>query len=69
MAVNIQRGRDHGVPDFNTVRQYYGLPALTSFDQLIPVGNTNLDAAEQARVSFSEGHIHPRTKRTMFEPV
>ncbi|KAI4457597.1 oxidase/peroxidase [Holotrichia oblita] len=32
MAVNIQRGRDHGLPDFNTAREAYGLPRITSFD-------------------------------------
>lgn len=33
-ALNIQRGRDHGLPDYNTVRVAYGLPAVTSFDEI-----------------------------------
>lgn len=33
-ALNIQRGRDHGLPDFNTVRISYGLPPLNSFAEL-----------------------------------
>ncbi|HEU0209824.1 MAG TPA: peroxidase family protein [Candidatus Udaeobacter sp.] len=33
-ALNIQRGRDHGLPRFNQVRLDYGLPAYTSFAQL-----------------------------------
>jgi hypothetical protein len=34
IATNIERGRDHGLPDFNTLRQDYGLPALASFSQI-----------------------------------
>ncbi len=33
-SINIQRGRDHGLPDYNTVRAAYGLPRITSFDQI-----------------------------------
>ena len=33
-SLNIQRGRDHGLPDYNTVRQAYGLARVTSFDQI-----------------------------------
>lgn len=33
-ALNIQRGRDHGIADLNTVREAYGLSAYDSFDQL-----------------------------------
>lgn len=31
VALNIQRGRDHGLSDFNTVREAYGLDPVTSF--------------------------------------
>jgi hypothetical protein len=34
LSLDIQRGRDHGLPDYNTVRQAYSLPAVTSFDQI-----------------------------------
>ena len=30
-ALNIQRGRDHGLSDFNTVREAYGLDPVASF--------------------------------------
>jgi hypothetical protein len=33
-ARNIQRGRDHGLADYNTTRRAYGLPAVSSFSQI-----------------------------------
>jgi hypothetical protein len=33
-SLNIQRGRDHGLADYNTVRESYGLTKVTSFDQI-----------------------------------
>lgn len=35
-ALNIQRGRDHGLADYNSVRVAYGLPRLTSFAEITP---------------------------------
>lgn len=40
-ALNIQRGRDHGLPDFNTVRQSYGLPTYGSLEEFA-VGDEKL---------------------------
>ena len=37
MAVNMQRARDHGLPDFNSARLAYGLQPVTSFEQLNPL--------------------------------
>ena len=34
VATNIQRGRDHGIPDYNTVRTSYGLPPRESFSDI-----------------------------------
>jgi hypothetical protein len=34
IARDIQRGRDHGLPDYNTLRAAYGLPRVTSFAQI-----------------------------------
>src|SRR5262245_42905995 len=33
-SLNIQRGRDHGLADYNTVRAAYGLPRVTRFSQI-----------------------------------
>lgn len=33
-SLNIQRGRDHGLPDYNQARVDLGLPAVTSFAQI-----------------------------------
>lgn len=33
-SLNIQRGRDHGLADYNSVRAAYGLPRVTSFAQI-----------------------------------
>lgn len=33
-AIDIQRARDHGMPDYNSMREAYGLPRVTSFDQI-----------------------------------
>ncbi len=34
VALNIQRGRDHGLSDYNSTRQAYGLIPYESFDQI-----------------------------------
>ena len=33
-SLNIQRGRDHGLADYNSMRAAYGLPRVTSFAQI-----------------------------------
>jgi len=33
-ALDIQRGRDHGLPDYNNLRDRYGLEAVTSFAEI-----------------------------------
>lgn len=33
-ALTIQRGRDHGLPDYNTVRQAYGLTRIQRFEDM-----------------------------------
>jgi hypothetical protein len=34
VSLNIQRGRDHGLADYNSMRAAYGLPKVTSFAQI-----------------------------------
>ncbi|MEO1996930.1 MAG: peroxidase family protein, partial [Planctomycetaceae bacterium] len=33
-ALDIQRGRDHGLPDYNSLREFYGLQRVTSFSEI-----------------------------------
>ena len=37
MAVNMQRARDHGLPDFNSARAAYGLGRIRTFEELNPL--------------------------------
>jgi dual oxidase len=36
-ALNIMRGRDNGLPDYNTARIYFGLPPRHSWNEINPV--------------------------------
>ena len=45
-SLNIQRGRDHGLADYNTTRAAYGLPKVTDFAQI--TSNTDVQAKLKA---------------------
>ena len=51
-ALNIQRGRDHGLPDYNTMRAAYGLPKATTFAQI------SSDPAIQAGLQSLYGDVN-----------
>ena len=34
VSINLQRGRDHGLPDYKTIREFYGLSRISDFDDI-----------------------------------
>lgn len=46
MAQNLQRGRDHGLSDYNSARIAYGLQPLTSFEDLNSEYGNNPDITD-----------------------
>jgi peroxidase len=52
IARDIQRGRDHGLTDYNSMRVAYGLPAVTSFAQITK------DTAVQAKLQQLYGSVN-----------
>jgi peroxidase len=50
-ALDIQRGRDHGLPDYNNLRNAYGLEPVTSFAEI------SSDPAIQAQLEALFGNV------------
>ena len=38
-AINIQRGRDHGLPSYNEARLAFGLSRVSRFEDILPAGS------------------------------
>ena len=45
-AINIQRGRERGLADFNTIRADIGLPKITDFEEICADADFNLSLME-----------------------
>jgi hypothetical protein len=45
VSLNIQRGRDHGLPSYNRARQDYGLPAVSGFSGITANQGVQLNLA------------------------
>ncbi|HEX9506207.1 MAG TPA: peroxidase family protein [Acidimicrobiia bacterium] len=65
-AIDIKRGRDHGIPKYNDMRRAYGLPAKTSFRDItgeateeLPAGKTINSADIMDFVSVSDANGNP----------
>lgn len=63
MAVNIQRGRDHGLPDYNTARRAFGLDEITRWEDINKLCNTS-DLIETADGSV-EGQPDCRVRQLL----
>ena len=65
-AIDIQRGRDHGISDFNTVREAYGLPRYTNWSEITSdveiqekLNSTypDIDSVDALIGMFAEDHV------------
>ena len=49
-SININRGRERGLPDYNSLRVYFGLEKVTSFEEI----NTNKEIQDQLRSIYGD---------------
>jgi len=79
IALDVQRGRDHGIPDYNSLRVDLGLPAITSFSQITsnvqvqaeleeayPGGVNTIDAFEGG---LAEDHVAGSDVGPLFQAI
>jgi len=60
--MNIQRGRDHGLPLYNDIRQAFGLPRRTSFSEVSsdPQVSQDLSTAYNGNIDLCERRVRYR---------
>ncbi|MGD9688845.1 MAG: peroxidase family protein [Phycisphaerales bacterium] len=66
IALNIQRGRDHGLPDYNSLRADFGLARVSTFDEITSDASLasalalvfgNVDSIDPWIGLFAEDHL------------
>lgn len=67
VAINIQRGRDHGLPDYKTVRQYFLTQTISNFteinsdpivaQQLVDIFNNDINSVDLWVGLLTEEHL------------
>ncbi|OTF81196.1 hypothetical protein BLA29_012462 [Euroglyphus maynei] len=59
VSIDIQRGRDHGMPTYNQIRQLCSLQIITDFRQLNHVDDIDFWVAGILEKPLSEGLLGP----------
>jgi peroxidase len=58
-AIDIQRGRDLGLPEYNTERAAYGLPKVTSFNQITSDPTVQAELRQlYGTITDAQGKVH-----------
>ncbi len=52
-ALNIQRGREHGIPSYNKYREWCGLPPIRSFDDLLGYMSNRVSESGHAQMTLN----------------
>jgi peroxidase len=78
MARDVQRGRDNGIPDYNTLRVAMGLPAVTSFSQItknqkvqaeLKAAYGNINSIDAFEGGLAEDHVPGADVGPLFEAI